>query len=84
MNMTTKSILERGHLNGLFYNAKQDVKYFKYARKSFSNEVEFLEKLKNDLVGSAKEYQKYRKEYDNYQTSNILKADKFFYWIGEL
>jgi len=84
MDMITKSILERGHLNGLFYNAKKDAKYFKYARKSFPDEVEFLEKLKNDLVGSSKEYQKYRKSYDDYQTKNILEADKFFYWIGEL
>lgn len=83
-NEMQRSIMERSHLNGLFHNARKDVKYYKYARKSFPDEVQFLEKLKNDLKESAKEYKKYRNEYANYQTENLLNADKFFYWISQL
>lgn len=83
-DMIKKSIMERSHLNALYDNAKKDVKYYKYAKKSFPDEQLFLEKLKKDLKERANEYKKYRNEYDNYQTENLLNADKFFYWIGEL
>ena len=76
--------MERSHLNALYDNAKKDVKYYKYAKKSFPDETLFLERLKNDLKECSKEYKEYRNKYENYQTSNLLDADNFFYWISQL
>ena len=83
-NAINKCIMERSHLNALYDNAKKDVKYYKYAKKSFPGETLFLERLKNDLKECSKEYKEYRNKYENYQASNLLDADNFFYWISQL